>query len=442
MPFRRGSIGYARFAVVGSAPSAPDSSILEALAANVLRPTEIGAPPEIESGWVTGHHVYDTRFSIEENVFASDLVVAMRLDTNRVPSEVRRAYRAMAEQERAAASPTGIIGRSEKAAARDDADRQCHEELASGTYRRSKMIPVLWDLSRQIVLAPAFGDAVVTALRDLMFQTFEVRLVPISSGVHASETLRRQGRTRDYEDLRPSAFTPPPPSAEASPDDPADDIRIPRVPWIKGGPEPSDYLGNEFLVWLWWQTATNEGLVEAGGRTIPVAIDRQLDTDCAWDENGRQSLRATGPARMPEAMVALRAGKWPRKMGLMLAVDHEPFTCTIQGDRAIVSGLTLPKPEDAPESPRVLTEQRLDLLHTFDDAMTSLYDAFLTLRVGSAWPTMRERIAAWIREGIREGKRDGREETTRDDDARRADVTIETIRTTEDAERGMVSAAG
>ncbi|MCA9296021.1 MAG: hypothetical protein KC983_05875, partial [Phycisphaerales bacterium] len=201
MAFRTGTVAYARFSLDGNPPTQLDESVLETLATNRIRPTTVGAPPEIEFGWIGGRHVFDERFDREDVAFGDRLMIGMRIDTNKVPSEMRKAYRALAEQELAASSSTGFIGRSEKRAARESADERCRAELASGRYRNSKMLPVLWDLPRRLVLAPAVSDASFKALGSLFDMCFDARLEPLSAGAMASQYASTHGLNSTYEDL-------------------------------------------------------------------------------------------------------------------------------------------------------------------------------------------------------------------------------------------------
>jgi len=165
-----------------------------------------------------------------------------------------------------------------------------------------------------------------------------------------------------------------------------------------------DFLGNEFLLWLWWHIETNEGAVACGGSgnggsgaSMYLAMDKALDMECAWGVGGKQSLRGEGPARLREAGEALRMGKWPRKTGLLLSDGEHQWELTLQGDRLAVASASMPEVPDA-ESPRELTEARLQLVRRLADAVDGLYHAFLSERTASGWPGKRDAIGQWIRQ--------------------------------------------
>src|SRR5690606_31259586 len=184
--------------------------------------------------------------------FESSLLVGVRIDVNRVPTEVRRAYRALAESERAAGTETGFLSRGEKRLAREEADRRCGEELAAGLHRRSRLLPVMWNVESGRLLAPASGDRVVTALRELIEHSYGLRLQARSAGSLAWDLLADRGLANDLDDAMPSPFTAAPVSRGAARashegDEQRGDRWIPRgegpeVPWATAGGEPKDFL--------------------------------------------------------------------------------------------------------------------------------------------------------------------------------------------------------
>ena len=102
MGFASGSMSFRRFAVTGSGPTVPDQALLDKLAEHALKAGEFGVPEEVEYGWGGGRHVLDGSFGFEHNVFADALHFAMRVDTNKVPGDLKKAYKLMEEEAAAA----------------------------------------------------------------------------------------------------------------------------------------------------------------------------------------------------------------------------------------------------------------------------------------------------------------------------------------------------
>lgn len=407
MPSARGQVSFARLRVAGPDTASVGSDELEVFSENTLKTTDIGVPSEVEAGWCAGEHVYDERFDETKNSLLGGTIgwLGLRLDTNRLPAEIKRALRAQHERALIAESTTGFLSRKEKTELRDLIDRAMHDELATGKHRKSKLVPLLWDAPRKTVLSAAAGNTIVEALCAHWRQSFGMSgggsLRPQSAGAIAADLLTTTVGMRAFEDIRPSAFTKPPAAAGE------DSGRTPVVPWAAASPEPHDFLGNELLMWLWFRCETAEGLfpveLEGGEKTeVSLAFEDTLETECAWGVTGKQTLKGhdegPAPVRLREARDALLTGKWPRRAGLLMSDGVTHWRFTFQADRWLVSGCTLPSPsEDAPTAPgRETMEFRASHTLRLDALLIGLFGAFLELRTSDRWPTVREKMSSWI----------------------------------------------
>lgn len=371
-----------RFSVAGDQPKTIDQSHLDALAEHKINPAEAGSV-EIDYGWSGGRHVLDTQFSFERNVFNDALAFALRVDTNRVPAEMRAAYKIMEEESVAASNPSGFISNKQKKTVRETLAQKIDDELRSGKYRRSKLTPVLWDFTSASVYTPATHTA-AEKLIELFDRTFGLELQPLSAGALALKQLQTHGHRRDYEDFRPTRFVLTDGGESQYPD----------YPWVAKGPQPKDFLGNEFLLWLWHEADRNDGAIKTDAVEITIFIDKLLDLDCAYGQTGRDSLRGAGPSRMPEALDALRTAKIPRKMGMILDTGQQ-FSLTLNAETLGISSAKLPEVEDA-ETPRVVFEERIMLMRDLWRAIDHLFATFLKQRATAAWESQSAAVRKWI----------------------------------------------
>ena len=401
MSFQSGRVTYCQFHHATTGPAAADEALLDALVEHRFRETEIGAPNEVEVGWITGEHLFDTRFSFEKNLFGKTAVFAMRMDTHTVPSILKQAYKTMHTNTAAESNPSGFASRQQKKEASQLAADQLQADLAAGRFRKSKMVPIAWDLATKTVYCGAVGNTVSEKLASLFKQTFDLQIEPVSAGPLAMQVLTQRSNLSGFETLRPSGFTGPPAKASANHEDagPSHDLNEPIVPWVAKAGDMKDFLGNEFAIWLWHRQETAEGRIpittEEGETEVFIVIDKTLDMDCAWDADGKQTLRGGAPTLMNEATAALRAGKWPRKLGLIVSDGHHQWELTLQADRMIVSAAQLPEITEA-DGPRDLLEQRLLLTRNLDGVLQGLYGAFLDERTQTSWPTRVQKIRQWI----------------------------------------------
>jgi hypothetical protein len=385
MGFASGSVSFRRFQVLGQHPKEIAQDILDKLAGFVLQEGEYSAPEEIEYGWCGGRHVMDAKFTFEHNVFADALNFALRIDTNRVPSELKRAYQLMEEEATAANNPSGFISKKQKRDVKDVVRRKVEEELKSGRFRRSKLIPMLWDFPTQTIYSP-ISNAAAEKLHELFDRSFGLELEPLGAGTVALHYAEAKQKRREYEDARPTRFV----------FGPEGESQHPEYPWVAKGPQPKDFLGNEFLLWLWHETDSKGGTIkseEAG--EVAVVLDRSLELDCAYGQTGKDALRGDGPTRMPEARDALRSGKLPRKTGLIFETFGKQYQFSLNCETLGCGGTVLPEVEEA-EDARVLFEERIAMLRDLAKGIDALYHTFLKVRMGSAWESHVSAIRHWI----------------------------------------------
>ncbi len=384
MGFASGSVSLRRFAVVGDSPEIINEDLLEKLAEHALRPNRDATPEEVEYGWSGGRHILDNAFSFENNVFADALHFALRIDTHRAPGDLKRAYTAIEEEATAKGNPSGFISKAQKKDVKDIVRRRMEEEMKEGKFRKTKLLPILWDVPNQMLYCQA-SQASLEKLLEIFERTFGLTLLPLTAGSMALRNLEATGKRREYEDMRPTRFVY----------GPEGESQHPEYPWVAKGPEPKEFVGNEFLVWLWHEADARNGTIHTDAGDVTIFFDKSLDLDCAYGQTGKDSLKGDGPTRMPEARDALRVGKVVRKAGLVLEVNRQQFTFTFNPEIFSIGAAQLPEVEEA-ENPRQVFEERISMTRDLCGAVDGLFKAFLKHRAGGSWEGNVGTIRKWI----------------------------------------------
>ncbi len=376
MPFDRGAISYSRFALE-SWKATPLQKLLKALQESSFIDEGEGAGV----GWTAGEHLFDAGFTDERMLFHRDVLAAIRIDSDRVPPEVRRAYllSAMAEE-------MADADRSSRRRARERALRRCDAEVAEGRWRRRALVPLLIRTHDAVVLAPTKSDAVTTAIRSLIERTLDCTVTPQTSGTLALLIAGQCGREGAAADAEPESFGPVPGAT-------ADRSGRPDPAWCEAS-HPMDFLGNAFVLWAWWRSEQAGQQTDCG----TIVLRKSIELACPWDSTGSIVVRSDDPAARSEVRAALRCGKWPRRVGLILSNEGEAWEFTLQADRWEVSGLRLDPPSGIPGTRREAIEVRLASLQSFDQALIALYSEFLRERFGNGWKTARANVVRWMRE--------------------------------------------
>jgi hypothetical protein len=243
---------------------------------------------------------------------------------------------------------------------------------------------LLWDVPAGVVYS-ACSQANQDKLLELFGRTTGLELQPMSVGAISLRLLEKTSGRRDYEDAKPTRFAY----------GPEGESQYPEYPWVAKGPEPKDFLGNEFLLWLWHAAEAGNGTINLAGGDVSILIDKSIQLDCAYGLTGKDTLSGTAPARMPEALDALRSGKLPRKFGLLLDYQGSAYGFGLNAESFGVNGLKLPEIEEA-DTPRVLFEERVTQLRDFCQMVDGLLAKFLEVRLSSAWEGKAGQIRKWI----------------------------------------------
>jgi hypothetical protein len=384
MGFASGSVTFRRYKILGDHPDEITDKILKRLAEFTLQVGEYGVPDEVEYGWSGGRHLFDQKFTFEHNVFAECIHFAIRIDTNRVPSAIKKAYEMMEEESTASGNPSGHISKKQKKDVKDVIRAKIDEELKSGKYRRSKLIPILWDFNENALYGNISGSS-AEKMMELFERTFELETTPVTAGSMAMEHCESIHKVREYEDLRPTRFVT----------GPAGESQFPDYPWTAKGPQPKDFLGNEMLLWLWRHSTEKKGVIATPNGDVTVVLNKQIDLDCAYGQTGKDTLRGDGVTRMPEAADAVQSGKMPRKAGMLLEFAGIGYDLGINPESLSINSAVFPDVEEADE-PRVIFEERIGMLRTLVQGLDGLMLAFLAERIGAGWEAHSRDIRKWI----------------------------------------------
>lgn len=155
-----------------------------------------------------------------------------------------------------------------------------------------------------------------------------------------------------------------------------------------------DFLGPEFLTWLWWRAAQAPGFTHPDGTEVFVHLDEHLELRGERAAARRTVLRSGVPGASAEARAALKSGKTLVAARVLLVRGEEERRVTIKAEDLEFSGLKLPAPEPGPARERL--EQSLEALVRAEADLDLCFQTFLDVRLSPAWPAEVLRIRAWV----------------------------------------------
>lgn len=388
MSFLSGAVSFSRFRVVGGSPKRLDDNLIEK-----IRVTRIGSrcclPADHEEvGWLGGRHLLDLDFDIEKNVILECLHFGMRVDTSRIPPDLMRAY---VEMELDAAREKGVEGRKGPRAKRQAAEAakgRAEREIKEGRYRRLRQVPVLWDTCDDTVYVGATQPAILERLHPLFRTAFNKRLEQITAGYLGYQWAEGKGASRRLESLRPARFV-----ERAGGNGDAE------VYWTAHDSASRDYLGNEFLLWLWYTLWTESDTISLiDGTEVAVVFAKQLMLECPRGEEGKEVITCEGPTQLPESRRAIQSGKLPRRAGLIVSRQGQQYEFILQAETFSIRGATMPKPEtNGNGDHHARVEERVEQVRHLAQTVDLLFHTFLERRLSNEWQTKLHQMVTWLR---------------------------------------------
>ena len=385
MGFLSGPVTLECFRVGGEQPRQFGPEHVKILERFAIGQTETSSLEQADVGFLAGGHLFDLDFGLEKNVIGEALHCAVRIDTNQIPAAVRKAWLQIELAALTADSPSGRPTKVQRQEAKEAVAARCEEEAKSGRFRRMQQFPVLWDARQGILYFGGTSAAAGEQCCDLYSRAFEFELGRLTAGRRAQEWAAEAKRRKALEEVTPSAFRPGDARAE--------------IAWWNNESGNFDFLGNEFLLWLWWRWETQSDTIALPDDSeVTGMFARTLSLQCPRDESGKETITAESPVRLPEAAQAIRTGKLPRKAGLILVRHGEQYELTLQAETFTISGAKIrtEDTEEAAEGQGIL-EQRIESVRGLHETVALLFRAFCEQRIGKNWPGELEQMRRWLK---------------------------------------------
>lgn len=382
MGFLSGRATWERFYVGGKAVPLDDQHIDE-LETHSIRERVGSSSDGTMVGFVGGDHVLDLEFRREKNIVNDALHAAVRIDSTRFPGDVKKAWLEMELAERSASNPSGFPTRKQRQEAKEAVEERCRAEMLTGKYKTMKQVPFLWDSRQDVLYLGSSSNAVIERFVPLFESSFNRPLSRMSaSSVAINKTVDRKLK-RAFDDIQPAAFFGMTNKSYS-------------VSWLGGGGS-LDFLGNEFLLWLWWQVESETDSIRlADASAVAVMMSKTLGLECPLAETGKETFSHESPIRLPESKHAVRLGKLPRRSGLTLVRHDEKYDLKISAETLGVSSAALPKLES--ETFVAMRQDRVDQIRHLAETVDLLFVAFVHSRLSDSWPNDLKKIRDWLRD--------------------------------------------
>lgn len=379
MGFLSGSITCERYRVTEDPTDTFGEDHLEKLAKRRIDSSKTNLYETAAYGYTGGAHLLDTSFDLAKNVIGDAMHFGVRIDSCSIPGSIKRAWMAIELSGIMKDNPGGRPSKAQREEAQESVEARCADEAAKGNYQRMAATPILWDATTETVYLGSTSEKVNDSCLSLLNESFELEFKRVTSGSLAEEIADEQDQMAGLFQCQPTAFN---------------EEHGGQVIWWNGMGDNYDYLGNEFLLWLWWHFETASDTIElSDGTEVSGMFARSLLLDCPAGENGKESISSECPAALPEAMMAIRMGKLPRKAGLTLVRDGEQYDFTLQAETFSVGSARISQSETG-SSRDVL--DRVESIRQLWETLDLLFEVFCKIRLGKKWDSTADKIRTWL----------------------------------------------
>lgn len=164
----------------------------------------------------------------------------------------------------------------------------------------------------------------------------------------------------------------------------------------------TQFLGREFLVWLWFRAETDRGLFALGGKgAAELWFDGKMTLQ-SESERGVETITCAGnTSNMKEARFALAEDKEVVQATVKLVISDSQWSFVLDSTWMNFNTFRSPKVmQDRGEDPEGIFYEKIFLIEEAVSAMDEIYSSFIKLRLSPEWIDHEcPALVKWIREG-------------------------------------------
>ena len=157
----------------------------------------------------------------------------------------------------------------------------------------------------------------------------------------------------------------------------------------------TQFLGREFLTWLWYRSELQEGLFKVDEQSLEVWFDAKLTLEALGDIKEQNVIKSETPTDTEEARASLQSGKQVKEARLRLILDQKQWTTTIKADDLALHGLKIPALLSREDDEQLY--ERFFLMEEAEDLVDGLFRTFLDIRLDDdRWRAEVGAIREWV----------------------------------------------
>ena len=161
-------------------------------------------------------------------------------------------------------------------------------------------------------------------------------------------------------------------------------------------------LGQEFLTWLWFRSATGAIFNDKSGRPFTVSMEQRIVVQGGDGEHLETASVSGVDSELREARMGLTVGKKVTRALLRLEREPESWQVTLKAADFSLGSLKTPKLDaaDKDDDPDALFLEKMYLIESCLELIDAMYGAFLRVRLDDGpdgWPGEVKHLREWMR---------------------------------------------
>ena len=163
----------------------------------------------------------------------------------------------------------------------------------------------------------------------------------------------------------------------------------------------TEFLGREFLAWLWFRTETDRGNFKVGDKNAEIWFDGKITLQ-GENEKGLEIITCSGESlNMKEARFALAKNKEIVQATLVLNIGDNQWSFVLDSLWMNFKTFKAPKVvQDKEDDADGIFYEKMFLIEEAVSAMDGIYAEFMEQRLSPEWLTEETpALAQWISEG-------------------------------------------
>jgi hypothetical protein len=366
MGFRKGTLTFARYRLIGDLPDHFSDFFNERIRhngfQNVWRTTD-----EKATGWTSLDNPLDTDFEYASYAQGRYLLFSMRIDRKSVAPALLRLRILEAERKILTESGQKRLYREQREGIRESV----RLDLLGKTLPVPAFFEVCWSVPENTLTFCSLSDKIFDELQELFRDSFKVTPCPYLPW-----------------DPQTQGIPPALPNGE-----------VDSQGTFPPGVDPLT-IGREFLTWLWFKSEERNGTIPIPGTgECEVQFIRRLVLESGDGEYAEQVVCQGMHADLKEGKEALRQGKKITAARLRVVHDKTEWEFTFKADRFHFQSMKLPTLPEADGEEVDREGQLLERIYLVEKAtglMDQLFQSFVKLRVSGEWSSEQVRLQNWI----------------------------------------------